>query len=217
MPRIPATFSRGHDRIWARLSALGSRSWPAASLSGLAIILIEPPLLRAVAAEPTNNSSPGGVIMINPLGQAVTVSTNALPPGLLPPARVGLDSQVPTPARGGLLPQAVVDRLSVARSGQEGFELLPAFQPQLMPYLASQDEFGNTSIKPGPLIPSTLLDELVQRGKFWISEVGLRYSLQQTFTWVGMTDVMQGSSTLGFYTFDFAAKWALFASPSAGT
>ncbi|HRI14000.1 MAG TPA: carbohydrate porin [Verrucomicrobiota bacterium] len=155
--------------------------------------------------------------MINPLGQAVTVSTNALPPGLLPPARVGLDSQVPTPARGGLLPQAVVDRLSVARSGQEGFELLPAFQPQLMPYLASQDEFGNTSIKPGPLIPSTLLDELVQRGKFWISEVGLRYSLQQTFTWVGMTDVMQGSSTLGFYTFDFAAKWALFASPSAGT
>ena len=57
----------------------------------------------------------------------------------------------------------------------------------------------------------------MQKGKYWISEAGLTYSLQQTLTWVSMTDVTQGANTLGFYTFSWQSKWALFDSPAAGT
>ena len=172
--------------------------------------------LRVAAGEPTN-AAPAEVILISPLGRAVSVPTNAVPPSLLPPAGMGLKSQVPTPARGGPAPDLVLDRLNESRQGHEAFEFFPAYQPRLMPYLAAQDEFGNTAIKPGPLIPTTPLDAVVQQGKYWISEAGLRYSLAQTFTFASMTDVMQGADTLGFYTFDFAAKWAVFNSPAGGT
>jgi carbohydrate-selective porin OprB len=50
-----------------------------------------------------------------------------------------------------------------------------------------------------------------------LSEQGLRYSLEQTATYVSLSDVMQGDSTLGFYTFDLKTKWAVFDAPAAGT
>ena len=169
-----------------------------------------------IAGEPTNASAPG-MLLISPLGQPVTVPTNALPPGLLPPPGMGLKSQVPTPARGGSVPETVRQRQEESREGRDRFMFFPPYQPRLMPYLASQDELGNTAIKPGPLIPSTPLDVAAQQGKYWISEAGLRYSLQQTFTWVSMTDVMQGDNTLGYYTMSFQAKWAVFDAPASGT
>ena len=85
-----------------------------------------------------------------------------------------------------------------------------------MPYLAGQDQLGNTAFKPGPLLPASPLDVAVQQTKYRASEVGLRYSLQQTFTWVSMTDVMQGDNTLGFYTLSLQAKWAVFDAPAGG-
>ena len=169
-----------------------------------------------VAGEPTNASAPG-MLLISPLGKPVTVSTNALPPGLLPPPSMGLKSQVPTPARGGSVPEPVLQRQEESREGRDRFKFFPPYQPRLMPYLASQDELGNTAIKPGPLIPSTPLDVAAQQGKYWLSEAGLRYSLQQSFTWVSMTDVMQGDNTLGYYTMSFQAKWAVFDAPASGT
>jgi hypothetical protein len=45
------------------------------------------------------------------------------------------------------------------------------------------DEFGNTAIQPGPLLPAAGLDALVQEPKYWLSDYGLRYSLQQTITY----------------------------------
>jgi porin len=45
----------------------------------------------------------------------------------------------------------------------------------------------------------------------------LTYSLQQSFTWVSMSDVMQGDNTLGYYTMSFHAKWAVFDAPASGT
>ena len=179
--------------------------------------LVAAALPARVAAGAATNAAPAEVILISPLGGAVSVPTNAIPPSLLPPAGIGLNSQVPTLARGGPAPDLVLDRLNASRQGRETFEFFPGYQPQLMPYLAAQDEFGNTAIKPGPLISSTPLDAAVQQGKYWTSEAGLRYSLAQTFTVVSMTDVMQGANTLGFYTFDFAGKWAVYSSPAGGT
>ena len=77
--------------------------------------------------------------------------------------------------------------------------------------------WGTPRSNPARCIPSTPLDVAAQQGKYWISEAGLRYSLQQTFTWVSMTDVMQGDNTLGYYTMSFQAKWAVFDAPASGT
>jgi porin len=167
-------------------------------------------------AEAATNASPPRVVLISPLGSPVTLATNEVPAGLLPPPGMGMKSQVPTPNRGGSVPEPVQQRMEESREGKNELEFFPPYQPRLMPYLASQDEMGNTAIKPGPLLPSSPLDVGVQQGKYWVSEAGLCYSLQQTFTWVSMTDVMQGANTLGFYTFSWQSKWAVFDAPTAG-
>ena len=57
----------------------------------------------------------------------------------------------------------------------------------------------------------------MQGGKYRLSEYGFRYELEQTLTFVSMTDVMKGDNNLGYYTLDFKAKWAVFDAPAAGT
>ncbi len=173
-------------------------------------------LTRATADEATN-APPPGMLVIDPLGNPVAIPSNALPLGLLPPAELGLKSQEPTPNRGGSVPETVLQRQQESREGKEAFMFFPPYQPRLMPYLASQDQLGNTAIKPGPLLPASPLDVAVQQGKYWASEAGLRYSFQQTLTWVSLTDVMQGDDTLGYYTLSCQAKWAVFNAPAEGT
>lgn len=173
--------------------------------------------LTNAVAEGLTNSSASGMLLISPLGQPVKVPTNAVPPGLLPPPRMGLNSQVPTPARGGSVPEPVIQRQEEAREGHDTLEFFPPYQPMIMPYLASQDELGNTAIKPGPLIPSTPLDVAAQQAKYWMSEAGFRYSLQQGFTWVSMSDVMKGDNTLAFYTFSWHTKFAVYDDPLSDT
>lgn len=186
-----------------------------ASLAGLALLMVVALPTRATAGEATN-TSPSEVLLISPLGVPVNVSTNALPPGLLPPPELGLKSQVPTPARGGSVPVSVQQRLEESREGRDQFRWFPSYQPPLMPYLGSQDAVGNTAIKPGPLLPSSPLDVLVQQAKYRASQVGLYYSLQQSLTWVSLTDVMQGDNTLGYYTMSFHSKWTVFDAPASG-
>lgn len=169
------------------------------------------PLSQLVAAEPApTNAAPREILLNGALGQPVKVPTNALPAKLLPPPSVGLDHQIPQPARGISLPDAVLQRLHETQARQTNFEFFPATQPQLMPYLGAQDELGNTAIRPDPVFAVTPWDALAQRGKYWVSQYGLRYALKQSATFVSMTDVMQGDNTLGFYTLDFPAKWAVF-------
>src|SRR5262245_38476720 len=171
----------------------------------------------AMAGSSTTNSHPQEALLTGGLGKLVKVPTNEVPPGLLPPPELGIQSQIPDPARGVPVPHPVLQRLKEGREGKDRFELFPSFQPKLMPYLAAQDEYGNTAFKPGPLIRTTPLDTLVQQGKYWASQYGLRYSLEQTVTFVTMTDVAQGDNALGFYTFDFAGKWAVFNAPNAAS
>jgi porin len=187
----------------------------ASCLAGFAALMTVALPSRGIAKEATN-AAPSGILLISPLGQPVNVSTNVLPAALLPPPGVGLKSQVPTPARGSSTPGPVLQRQAEAREGREAFRFFPPYQPKLAPYLAAQDALGNTAVKPGPLLPSSSLDTVAQQGKYWLSEAGLTYSLQQTLTWVSMTDVMQGANNLGYYTFSWQSKWAVFDAPSAG-
>ena len=150
-----------------------------------------------------SNAPSGDVLLLDSLGRIVKVPTNELPAELHPPSNIGLKHQIPTPTRGASMSDEVQRRL---QEGETGFQFFPALPPRLMPYLGSLDEFGNTAIRPGPLIPLAPLEPLVQGGKYRLSEYGFRYSLDQTLTYVSMTDVMKGDNTLEYYTFDLKAK-----------
>lgn len=167
-------------------------------------------------AEGTNTSGPpsGDMLLLDSMGRVVSVPTNEVPSALQPGAAIGLGSQIPDPTRGSSMPQEILQRLS---TGAHKFQFFPAHRPHLMPYLASQDEYGNTAIRPGGLFFFTPLEGPVQNGKYRLSEYGFRYSLEQTFTFVSMSDVMKGDSDLRYYTFDLKSKWALFNAPDAGT
>lgn len=170
------------------------------------------------AAESTSsNAPPDGILMLDNFGRVVSVPTNVLHRSLLPPPDIGLQHQTPDPVQGAKVPEDVLQRKAQAGRAAEPAQFFPAVAPRLMSYLASLDEYGNTTLRPGALIPFVPLDPLVQGAKYWLAEHGLRYSLEQSFTGVGMSDVMQGSRSLGFYTFELKAKWAIVDVPANGT
>ncbi|HEX5222118.1 MAG TPA: carbohydrate porin [Verrucomicrobiae bacterium] len=162
-----------------------------------------------------SNSAPTHVLLLDSFGRTLRVSTNEVPEKLLPKG-IGLERQMPTPIHGVSVSHHVLRRADEARDDL-AFQFFPSVQPPLMPYLASADEFGNTAVRPGGLLSLMPLEPYVQDGKYWLSGHGFRYSLEQTINFVNMTDVMQGDSALGFYTFDLQAKWAIFDAPHAAT
>jgi hypothetical protein len=171
--------------------------------------------LPAHAADQTpSNSPPRDVLLLDRLGQVVKVPTNEMPAGFLPPPTVGLERQIPEPVQGASQPDEIQQR---DRDAAVGFRFLPPVPPPLAPYLASQNQFGNTAARPGPLFPAFPLEPYVQGPKYWLSEYGLDYSLQQTLTFVNMTGVRQGDNSLGYYTLDLKAAWAIYDSPATGT
>jgi len=194
---------------------LSSGAAGSGSPSALALLLSA---LTLYAVEPTSSSSPPHeLLLLDSLGRAVIVPTNQVPQSLQPPVSVGLQRQTPNPLPGASLPPEVSGRLQDARVGAPPFQFFPAVPPRLMPYLASQDEFGNTALRPGALFNFVPLEAPVQSAKYWLSEYGLRYSLEQTCTYVNMTDVKKGDNQLDYYTFDLKAKWAVLDAPAAGT
>jgi len=152
----------------------------------------------------------GDVLLLDSLGRPVKKPVDSLPQGLRPQSQTELKYQTPTPQRGRKPPEELQEKLESIREGLPAFEWFPAAPPSLMPYLYSQDAFGNTVARPGPLIDVFPFESLAQGSKTWSSERGLRYSLAQTFTYSGMTDVLEGANNLGNYNLDLAAKWTLF-------
>jgi len=165
-------------------------------------------LIVTVALFATCGVRAADVLLIDNLGKVVAVPSNQVPAALQPAG--GLDRQIPNPTKGTPVSPAVQQRVREQNESATGPRVFPAVQPVLMPYLASNDEFGNTDIKPGALISSTPFDEIPQDVKYQLSDVGLRYSLRQTATFVSLSDAMSGSDELGFYTLDLAGKWTVF-------
>jgi len=132
------------------------------------------------------------MLFSDPFGHALKVPTTSVSPGLRPSSAVGLRYQTPTTQKGVSLPSEVVDKLESIWEGLPTFEYFPAAPPRLMFYLYSTDELGNTAVRQGSLIDVAPLEPEVQGAKYWLSGHGLRYTLQQTFTYAGMSDVAQG-------------------------
>jgi len=166
------------------------------------------------ADQNASNAPPGEVLLLDRLGQVVKVPTNEMPADFLPPPGVGLQRQTPEPIQGASQPEELQQR---SRDAAVGFRFLPSVPPPLAPYLASQNQFGNLAARPGPLFPAYPLEPFVQSPKYWLSEYGLDYSLQQTLTVVNMTGVKQGDNSLAYYTLDLKTAWAIYDSPATVT
>ena len=89
--------------------------------------------------------------------------------------------------------------------------------PALEPYLAAQDELGNTAIRPGPLIDLVPLEPWVQGAKYWLGARGLRYQIEQDFIYTGVPDTPAGSPNMGHYSMKSFWKWAVYVDPVNGT
>jgi len=163
------------------------------------------------------NAPENQVLLNDDFGKLVVVPTNQLSPQFRPPFPLSITNQVPSPAPGTPISTPVQEREQNERAGRDRLQFFPPFSPPLASYLASVDHFGNTALKPNALFPGAPNDVLPQRVKYWASEIGLRYSLQQTVTYVNMTDVMQGDNNLAYYTLAFAAKWAVYYDPPSAT
>ncbi|HUC83681.1 MAG TPA: carbohydrate porin [Candidatus Acidoferrales bacterium] len=163
-----------------------------------------------VEAQSTNVDT-NDVLLLDSMGRLVVVPTNQVPSSYRPPSNLGTSDQIPTPARGTLAPAAILAR---ARQAVSHAEFFPAVPPALMPYLSSQDEYGNTAITPGSLFSTFPFEPWVEGAKYQLSTLGFRYTLQQTFTYVSMSNVKQGSDTLGFYTLNLKSKWAIYDVPN---
>jgi porin len=128
---------------------------------------------------------------------------------------VGIERQVPRPAAGRRLSPTLLQRMDSGR--ERVFTLFPAVSPALEPYLAAQDELGNTAIRPGPLFDVSPNEPLVQGAKYWLGARGFRYTLDQTFTYTGVPDTPSGSPNMGYYTMKLFGKWAAYVDPEGGT
>ena len=165
------------------------------------------------AADPQTNSAQNQLLLINHLGKSVQVSTNEVHSSLHPPASTGLRQQIPVSPKGAPMSDEVRQRILESKTGQQWFPTTP---PVMMPYLANLDEYGNTAIQPGPVFAIEPLSTAAQAAKYWLSDLGLRYSLYQSFTMVSMTDVASGASALQYYTATFLGKWAVTEMTSEG-
>jgi porin len=188
---MPPLLQTGRTVFWAR----------AVVLAGIAIL----GAWRALATLPTN-PPPADLLLIDRFGKPVHVSTNQVPSSLLPPSGQGLGHQIPASPKGSPMPEEIQQRIQQSKTGREWF---PATPPVLAPYLGGLDDFGNTAVQPGALIPIEPQSLLAQQAKYAVSDVGLRYGLWQSLTMVSMSDVASGSSTLQYYTATFVGKWAI--------
>jgi porin len=159
--------------------------------------------------------SPDDVILIDHFGHVVTVPKENVPEKLLPPPSVGIEGQTPSPAAGSKLPREILERQNAGRS--RVFTLFPKTPPRLESYLGAQDELGNTLLQPGALVDVVPAEPPLQGAKYWLGARGLRYSIDQIFTYTGVPDTPSGSPNMGYYTLKLFAKWAVYDSPESGT
>ncbi|MFO1461938.1 MAG: hypothetical protein U1G08_21360, partial [Verrucomicrobiota bacterium] len=154
------------------------------------------------------------LLQYDSIGRIVVTPTNAVPASLLPRGPGGMESQLPMPARGVRTAPEVHRRIESTAVDSGTFQWFPDHPPPLESYLAANDRFGNTALRPGPLIDVTPVDILIQRAKYDLYSIGLTYSLAQTLTVVHLSDVAEGSTTLSAYTLDLSAKWLIYTATS---
>lgn len=93
--------------------------------------------IRGAAEESVLATLPENVLLLDNLGRLVIVPPERVPARLRPFGGLGLKDQIPQPVTGAKMPREVQQRLEQARQGAQALQWLPAVQPRMMPYLAS--------------------------------------------------------------------------------
>ena len=163
------------------------------------------------AAEPsTTVPAQGEMLLDDSLGKPAPTPIDKVPQGLRPSSSIGLKYQTPKPHKGERQPTDIHDKVESMWEAMPSFELFPPPPPRLMPYLYSNDGLGNTAVQHGALVAVAPPEPEVQAVKYWASSFGLRYALEQTFTYAGMSNVVSGDDNLGNYNLDLPVKWTVF-------
>ena len=92
------------------------------------------------------------MLLTDDLGNAVRTPTDSVAEGLRPSSSIGLKHQTPHTHKGVKLSSEVLEKREALWKDLPEFAFFPAVPPRLMSYLYSNDEFGNTAIRPGALI-----------------------------------------------------------------
>ena len=92
----------------------------------------------------------------------------------------------------------------------------PAKQPFLMQYLAKRDIPSEFCLQAGSVFPDPAISNFLQGVKTSAAKAGVRYRLQQSFTFAGMGGVANGSSQLGYWSFSLRAVVAILSAPKSG-
>ena len=152
------------------------------------------------------------LVFPNALGNPVEMAPEELPELPAPQAE---QRQVPAVRRGTKASDKRVERL---RGGAfEGVDWFSSTQPGLAPYLSGLDEYGNTAVQPGALVPSEPLSRGVQQLKYTLANYGFYYNLAQAFEYVTLTHVPPAAHDLGYYSYNFFFKQSVFHVQHTGT
>ncbi len=165
-------------------------------------------------AEPAGLSQ--DVLTVDSFGQLAPLPPDQWPASWRALSTLDLSRQIPTPLPGTRQSGAARERTDAAHQEVSETVIFPAAPPRLAPYLANLNETGNTALRSGSLLPRDPFGKIAQETKFRLSDIGLRYSLEQSVTSASLGNAQQGESALSFYTFDLNAKWVLFDSPGFG-
>ncbi len=165
-------------------------------------------------AEPTGLSHE--ILTVDSFGRLAPLPRDQWPASWRALSTFDLNRQIPTPLKGTRQSDAARQRTDAAHQDARGTVAFPAAPPRLAPFLANLNETGNTALRSGSLLPRDPFGRIAQETKFRLSDIGLRYSLEQAVTSASLGNALQGESALSFYTFDLNAKWVLFDAPGFG-
>jgi hypothetical protein len=204
------TVNAEHGNQRARGRTRGSKWTFVAALCALALPVPE-------AAPQDGAAAQGEMLLSDEVGNAVATPISRVEAGLRPATALGLKYQTPGTHKGVTAPSETQKKLESIWEGLPEFEFFPPAPPRLMPYLYETDAQGNTAATPGALLGVAPLVPEVQQAKYWVSGYGLRYKLEQTFSYAGMSDVAKGESDLAKYNLNLPLKWTVFDARTTGT
>ncbi len=175
------------------------------------LLLALPGKVQAEAASPARD-----ILTVDSFGRLAPLPPDRWPVSWRALSTFDINRQIPAPIKGTRQTDGERQRTNAAHGEALKTPFFPAAPPRLAPYLANLNETGNSALRPGSLVPHDPIGKLVQETKFQLSDIGLRYSLEQTVTSANLGNALKGESALSFYTFDLNAKWVVFDASGLG-
>jgi porin len=103
-----------------------------------------------------------------------------------------------------------------AAPGPLAWQWIPKSEAKLAPYLEGVNTWGSECLQPGSLFASDPVSDAAQAVKTALAEVGIFYRLDNSYSFIAMSDVARGESVLNYYNMQLLASWVVFDSVDLG-